>query len=141
MGVLSLRCFVASQPTSSQVRATPIVNSGPVSPYYLRIRVRELQAVTDHADEDQWCCATQAGDALRELNQLVNAALTVNGTLDIDPAALADAVDRYCSAVLLGAEVTRLPPESSITFMECRWRIGHMKVAPDEMAHSPSKMG
>ena len=42
MGVLSLRCFVASQPTSSQVRATPIANSGPVSPYYLRIRVRWL---------------------------------------------------------------------------------------------------
>jgi transposase len=69
--------------------------------------LRELQAVTDLADEDQWCWATQASDALRELNQLVNDALVASSTLDIDPAALANAVDRYRSAALLGVEVTR----------------------------------
>ncbi len=69
--------------------------------------LRELQAVTDLADADQWCWATQAGDALRELNQLVNDALAASNTLDIDPAAVADAVDRYRSAALLGVQATR----------------------------------
>ncbi len=69
--------------------------------------LRELQAVTDLADADQWCWATQASDALRELNQLVNDALAASNTLDIDPAALANAVDRYRSAALLGVQATR----------------------------------
>jgi transposase len=69
--------------------------------------LREPQAVTDLADADQWCWATQAGDALRELNHLVNDALAASNTLDIDPAALADAVDRYRSAALLGVQATR----------------------------------
>jgi len=74
--------------------------------------LRELQAVTDLADQDtdadRWCWATQAGDALRELNELVNDALAASDTLDdIDPAALADAIHRYRSAALLGVEATR----------------------------------
>jgi transposase len=75
--------------------------------------LRELQAVTDlaapKADADQqWCWATQAGDALRELNGLVRDALAAEGTVDgIDPAVLADAVHRYRSAALLGIKATR----------------------------------
>ncbi len=69
--------------------------------------LRELQAVTDLTPEGQWCWATQAADALRELNQLVNDALAVSNTLEnIDPAALAAAVHRYRSAALLGVEAT-----------------------------------
>ncbi|MCA1681800.1 MAG: IS66 family transposase [Actinobacteria bacterium] len=69
--------------------------------------LRELQAVTDLAPEGQWCWATQAGDALRELNQLVNDALAVSNTLEnIDPAALSAAVHRYRSAALLGVQAT-----------------------------------
>jgi transposase len=78
--------------------------------------LRELHAVTDLADTepntdaaaDRWCWATQAGDALRELNERVNAALAISDTLDdIDPAALADAIHRYRSAALLGIKATR----------------------------------
>ncbi|MCA1681583.1 MAG: transposase, partial [Actinobacteria bacterium] len=74
--------------------------------------LRELQGVTDLAPEGRWCWATQAADALRELNQLVEDALA-GGTelgganLDgIDPAALAAAVHRYRSAALLGVAAT-----------------------------------
>lgn len=70
--------------------------------------LRELQAVTDLADADTWCWATQVGDALRELNELVNDTFAASDTLeDIDSAALADAVHRYRSAALLGVEATR----------------------------------
>ena len=74
--------------------------------------LRELQAVTDLAEADakqgQWCWATQAGDALRELNVLVREALAADeGLHGNDPAALADAVHRCRSAALLGMEATR----------------------------------
>jgi hypothetical protein len=74
--------------------------------------LRELQAVTDlavqGAEPDQWCWATQAGDALRTLNALVRDALAAAEGLDvIDPVVLADAVHRYRSAALLGVEATR----------------------------------
>jgi transposase len=74
--------------------------------------LRELQAVTDLAEQGaehgQWCWATQAGDALRELNELVVDTLAAGDTLNgIDPAALGDAVHRYRSAALVGAEATR----------------------------------
>ncbi len=53
--------------------------------------LRELQAVTDHhavTGQDSacrigaWCWATQAADALGEVNRLVTAARTMDGTLD-----------------------------------------------------------
>jgi transposase len=77
--------------------------------------LRELQAVTDLAEADaepgQWCWATQTGDALRELNDLVSGALVTDEGLDnIDPAALADAVHRYRSAALLGRCSAATPP-------------------------------
>lgn len=78
--------------------------------------LRELQAVTDLADQSteqgQWCWATQAADALREMNDLVNVALSDSTPGDpalegIDPAALAAAVHRYRSAATLGVAATR----------------------------------
>jgi transposase len=78
--------------------------------------LRELQAVTDlstrdttrDAAGDQWCWATQAGDALRELNKLVSGALAAGDTLaGIHPVALADTIHRYRSAALLGVKATR----------------------------------
>ncbi len=74
--------------------------------------LRELRAVTDLADEGQWCWATQAGDALCELNTLVSDALAActhpdTATLEgLDTAAVAAAVHRYRSAALLGVEAT-----------------------------------
>jgi transposase len=74
--------------------------------------LRELQAVTDLAEEGQWCWATQAAGALRELNELVKDALAECPELDgatlegLDPAAVAAAVHRYRSAALLGVEAT-----------------------------------
>ena len=57
---------------------------------------------------DTWCWATQVGEALRELNELVNDTFAASGTLeDVDSAALADAVHRYRSAALLGVAATR----------------------------------
>ena len=74
--------------------------------------LRELQAVTDLTEEGHWCWATQAGDALRELNELVNDALAACTNPDaptlegLDPAALTAAVHRYRSAALLGVQAT-----------------------------------
>ena len=74
--------------------------------------LRELQAVTDLTEEGHWCWATQAGDALRELNELVNDALAACTNPDaptlegLDPAALAAAIHRYRSAALLGVQAT-----------------------------------
>jgi transposase len=74
--------------------------------------LRELQAVTDLAeqstDTSSWCWATQAGEALRALNELVTSALATGDGLDgIDAAALADGVHRYRSAATLGVKATR----------------------------------
>lgn len=74
--------------------------------------LREPQAVTDLAPEGQWCWATQASDALCELNQLVNDAPAQRPEPDastlqgLDPAAVAAAVHRYRSAALLGVQAT-----------------------------------
>ncbi len=74
--------------------------------------LRELRAVTDLADQGQWCWATQAGDALCELNDLVKAAVAASTDPDtanldgIDATALADAVHRYRSAAQLGVTAT-----------------------------------
>ncbi len=69
--------------------------------------LRELQAVTDTAaatDPDPWCWATQAADALRELN-------TVSQSPAPDPdavaVAVAAAVTSYRAAAEIGATATR----------------------------------
>lgn len=70
--------------------------------------LRELQAVTDLAAQGRWCWATQAADALREMNKLVNTILaTDDPDLNaVDPVALAAAVHRYSSAAHLGVAAT-----------------------------------
>lgn len=70
--------------------------------------LRELQAVTDHTPDGQWCWAEQSADALRDMKDLVDAALTAPGDdLDrIDHTALADALHRYRSAVQIGVAAT-----------------------------------
>jgi len=69
--------------------------------------LRELQAVTDAAPAGQWCRATQAGDALREMKRLADAALAADGTLaSIDTGRLAAARHRFRSAVLIGEKET-----------------------------------
>ncbi|MGX6608626.1 IS66 family transposase, partial [Micromonosporaceae bacterium Da 78-11] len=66
---------------------------------------RELQAVADGAPTDQWCWATQAGDALVAMQRLVaDASQAGHDRLDADE--LAEQVTRYRSAVLIGIEQT-----------------------------------
>jgi transposase len=70
--------------------------------------LRELQAVADaHAQtgDQSWCWATQAGDALREMKDLIDAALAA-GLAGVDPVKLAEQVHRYRSAAVLGASQT-----------------------------------
>jgi len=65
--------------------------------------LRELQAVTDASVEsapEAWCWATQAGDALRELNTQTQAPA-------LDPAAVAAATGRFRAATEIGAAATR----------------------------------
>lgn len=85
--------------------------------------LRELQAVSDldatgdldTGGEDGWCWATQAGDALREMNTLVAAARHDPAHHDAeapdvvvpDAAALAEARTRYHSAAVIGARQNR----------------------------------
>ncbi|MHB1431449.1 MAG: IS66 family transposase [Streptosporangiaceae bacterium] len=70
--------------------------------------LRELQAVTDAAPPGQWCRATQAADALREMKRLADASLAADGgTLrHIDQAKMARTRHRYHSAVLIGKNQT-----------------------------------
>ncbi len=69
--------------------------------------LRELQAVTDAATPGQWCWATQAADALREMKHLADASLAACGTLArIDRAKMARIRHRYHSAVLIGKKQT-----------------------------------
>lgn len=70
--------------------------------------LRELRAVTDLAAPDQWCWATQAADALREMKDLIDTALaptpTSLDTLDtLDTQALSQARETFTSATVLGA--------------------------------------
>ncbi len=72
--------------------------------------LRELQAVTDLAADGQWCWATQAADALREMNVLVNYAPVdgdSEGVPNPDPDALTEAIARYRAAAVIGAHDTR----------------------------------
>jgi transposase len=72
--------------------------------------VRELQAVADAhamAGDDSWCWATQAGDALREMKDLIDAALAADADLTgVDPVKLAEQMHRYRSAAVLGGSQT-----------------------------------
>jgi transposase len=69
--------------------------------------LRELQAVTDAAPQGQWCWASQAADALRQMKRLVNDALAADGTLaGLDEARLAAARHEFRSAVLIGERAT-----------------------------------
>jgi len=67
--------------------------------------LRELQAVTDTTAVGQWCWATQARDALVAMQKLVDQAGEA-GHAGIDGAALAEQVDRYRSAAVIGVNET-----------------------------------
>ena len=67
--------------------------------------LRELQAVIDATPDGQWCWAAQTADALREMKQLVDAALAADSTLDA--ARLAQARHVFHSAAMIGANATR----------------------------------
>ena len=65
--------------------------------------LRELQAVTDAAPPGQWCWATQAADALRDLKRLADASLAIDGTLrHAGPAKMSEIRHRYHSVLLIG---------------------------------------
>jgi transposase len=69
--------------------------------------LRELQAVTDAAPPGQWCWATQAADALRDMKRLADASLMADGTLShVDQAKMAGIRHRYHSALLIGKNQT-----------------------------------
>ena len=67
--------------------------------------LRELQAVTDLALEGEWCWATQAAEALTQMQRLA-AEATVQGRDTVDPAALAAQIHSFRSAALIGASQT-----------------------------------
>lgn len=72
---------------------------------------RELAAVADLAGPDvDWCWATQAGDALVAMQNLVAEAIAA-GADAVDPAALADQVRLYRSAAQIG--LTQTSPRAS----------------------------
>ena len=69
--------------------------------------LRELQAVTDAAPPGQWCWATQAADALRDLKRLAGASLAIDGTLrHAGRAKMSEIRHRYHSALLIGRNQT-----------------------------------
>jgi transposase len=69
--------------------------------------LRELQAVTDAAPPGQWCWASQAADALRQMKNLADAPAAADGTLDRTGAGhLAAARHRFRSAILIGERET-----------------------------------
>jgi transposase len=67
--------------------------------------LRELQAVVDLAPAGTWCWADQAGHALTTLNTLVGDAIDAGHTA-VDPAALAEQVGYFTSAVAIGLAET-----------------------------------
>jgi transposase len=70
--------------------------------------LRELQAVTDAAVGGEWCWATQAAGALCDMKDLVDATIAAapHSLAGLDAAAFADALDRYRSAIGIGAADT-----------------------------------
>ena len=73
--------------------------------------VRELQAVADLAPAGQWCWATQAAEALADMQRLAACAIAQRRDA-IDPAALAARVRLYRSAALIGIRETAPGPGS-----------------------------
>jgi hypothetical protein len=67
--------------------------------------LRELQAVADAAPGGQWCWATQAAEALTQIQLLVGEAIS-QGRDAVDPVALAAGVHSLRSAALIGAGQT-----------------------------------
>ena len=67
--------------------------------------LRELQAVADATPTGQWCWATQAAQALVAMQTLVTAAIAADRD-SLDEAALAEQVNRYRSAAVIGANDT-----------------------------------
>lgn len=67
--------------------------------------LREMQAVTDLSAQGDWCWATEVADALRAMKDIVDAA-PGNGPAEVDPDAMAGALQRYRSAVRIGAADT-----------------------------------
>jgi transposase len=67
--------------------------------------LRELQAVADTTPTGQWCWATQTADALVAMQKLVDQAAE-KGRDSVDHAALAEQVDRYRSAAVIGTNDT-----------------------------------
>jgi transposase len=67
--------------------------------------LRELQAVAEATPAGQWCWATQASDALVAMQKLLDHAAEA-GRDRVDGAALAEQVDRYRSAAVIGANDT-----------------------------------
>jgi transposase len=67
--------------------------------------LRELQALTDAAPEGEWCWATQAAEALTQMQKLVREAIS-QGRDAVDQAALATQIHRFRSAALIGASQT-----------------------------------
>src|SRR5262249_47962921 len=69
--------------------------------------LRELQAVIDTAPKGQWCWATQAADAQRDMKRLAEASLAINASLDhVDQAKMARARHQYRSALMVGQKQT-----------------------------------
>jgi transposase len=71
--------------------------------------LRELQYVIDNTPQDQdWCWAEQAADALCEMKDLVDAALEAGGLAEhLDASALAAQVRLFTSAATAGADETK----------------------------------
>jgi transposase len=66
---------------------------------------RELAAVAETFPTDEWCWATQAADALAQMQSLVRDAVQAGAT-SLDPAALAEQVHLLVSAAAIGAHDT-----------------------------------
>jgi len=67
--------------------------------------VRELAGVADASPAGGWCWATQAAEALTEMQKLVDEAVAA-GQDAADPAALAEQIHRYRSAAQIGVNAT-----------------------------------
>lgn len=70
--------------------------------------LRELQAVTDANPTGTWCWAEQTADALRDIKDLIDAALSAPGAslAGVDAAAFTEALHRYRFAISIGAADT-----------------------------------
>ncbi|WP_344194115.1 IS66 family transposase, partial [Acrocarpospora corrugata] len=69
--------------------------------------LRELQQVIDTTPDGRWCWAAQAADALLEMKARVEAAPAAGGLDRLDQDALAEQVQLWRSAVVIGANDTK----------------------------------